>query len=101
MNNFEHKLDYQNSWESDSYYVDKKLIEKLKKVSIQGKEYDVDSRKVEVPYYDMGHTYTATSVHYFITENVFGMDHEFDLNTIVPNVDVIPLKFKFAKGAGQ
>ena len=101
MKNFEHKLDYQNNWESDSYYVDGKMIEKLKKVSIDGKEYDVTGRTVEVPYNDMGHTYTAISTHYFITETVFGMDHEFDLNTVVPNVEVIPLKFKFVKGAGQ
>lgn len=101
MTTYQHSLQYENSWESDSYYVDKKLIEKLKKVSIDGKEYDVTSRQVTVPYNDMGHTYTACSTHYFITTEVFGVEQEFDLNKIVRKTEVIPLKFKFVKGVGQ
>ena len=89
-------LKYKNNWESDEYYVGKKRITVLKKVSIDGEEFKVTSRRVSVPYNDMGHTYTGDSNHYFIKKKVFGTKMEFDLNTIVDKVKVVALDYTVA-----
>lgn len=81
-------LRYKNDWHSDCYTVAGVLVGELTTVSIGRKTYPVKCRKVGVEYSDMGHTYTATSKHYFITEKVFGVEMEFDLNKIVPKVVV-------------
>lgn len=89
------KLSLEKSWEINIYYVDKKEISFLSKVSIKDKEYRVSTRRMNTPYSDSGHTYYSTSDHHFITEKVFGIDHEFDLNTIVPKVNVYAVEFSF------
>jgi len=92
-------LGYRNNWEADEYFdkVIEKEIKNLKEVDINGKLYKVKSRSISVPVYDMGHTYTATSKHYFVTEEVFGVKIEFDLNTIVEKVPVFATKATFHK----
>lgn len=85
------KLEYQNNWESDIYTVEGKTVLTLKKVCIDGVEYKVTAREVEVPYYDMGHHYSAFSTHYFINATVFGQKMEFDLNQI--KVPITALKY--------
>jgi len=91
------RLVYDNQWQYDNYLIDKKHIATLTKVSIDNKEYDVTSRKVSIPYADMGHSYEATSVHYFVKEQVFGMEQIFDLNQLVPKVKVIAVEFTFTE----
>ena len=75
-------LTYRNNWESDEYYLGDKKLEIINIVEIDGKIYDVVARNVSKSYSDHGHTYTATSRHYFIQERVFGTVMEVDLNTI-------------------
>lgn len=87
------KLRYVNNWENDEYYVDDKLIEDLEIIKIDDKEYKVTGKRISVSYNDMGHTYSALSRHYFITERVFGIDIEFDLNRIVPKRRVFAVKY--------
>jgi hypothetical protein len=87
------KLTYRNNWEADEYYVGKNRVIDLREVRINGKSYDVMSATVSVPYGDMGHTYTGRSKHYFVTEQVFGVDQQFDLNTVIRDVDVYAVKF--------
>jgi hypothetical protein len=87
------RLVYDNQWEYDNYLIGKKKIATLAKVSIKGKEYDVKTQHVGVPYHDMGHDYTAVSDHYFIKEIVFGMAQTFDLNQLVPKIAVIAIEF--------
>lgn len=78
------KLTYKNNWEYDEYYVDGKRVKELIRVSFEGKEYDVHSRRVSVSYSDLGHTYSSTSTHFFIKERILGAEVEIDLNRIVP-----------------
>lgn len=87
------RLSYQNNWESDAYFVDKKPVSDITLVRIKGEEYKVTSRNVSVPYNDMGHTYTANSKHYFIRTKVFGIWQEFDLNILVDKVAISVLKY--------
>lgn len=89
-------LTYKNNWENDEYYVDGKRVEDLKSVQVDGKIYPVVARRVGVPYNDMGHTYTSMSTHYYITEQVFGTDRQFDLNTLT-KVRVYAIDFTLAK----
>jgi len=85
----EDQLEYRNNWEADEYYVDGQLIEDMKYVFIDDAKYEVKSRRVSVPYHDMGHEYSGVSKHYFLRREVFGIDMEFDLNRIVDKVPVI------------
>lgn len=85
------KLHYSNNWENDIYTIGKKRVDTLDVVEINGVEYDVTARKVTVPYDDMGHTYTSTSTHYFVTAKVFGIPKEFDLNTLMQNLIITPI----------
>lgn len=87
------KLVYRNEWEYDVYSIDGKEIKDLKTVSIRGKRYKVAAIRVSVPYYDMGHSYSQTSTHYFVEESVFGRKRRFDLNTIVGKQPVFALSY--------
>ncbi len=87
------QLIYNNNWEYDTYLVNNRKIATLTKVEINGKEYEVTSHKVSVPYNDMGHSYQATSVHYFVKETVFGTEQKIDLNKIVNRAKVIAIEF--------
>jgi hypothetical protein len=91
------KLTYINNWEYDQYYVDKKPISDLKKISIGGIEYKVTARAVEKDYNDMGHSYTARSTHFFVKQKVLGVMMDLDLNSIVNKVPISALKYTFAK----
>ena len=84
-------LKYKNNWEADEYYINGKRIKALKRVRIIDKEYPVKTHQVSVPYNDMGHEYNGISDHYFVTETVFGIKKEFDLNEIVGKQSVFPL----------
>lgn len=75
-------LTYRNNWESDEYYLGDKKLDNMSIVEIDGKRYSVFRRKVTKSYSDHGHTYGATSWHYFIEEQVFGTVMEVNLNTI-------------------
>lgn len=86
-------LQYKNDWESDVYSVNGQQLQDLSKVAINGKEYDVVSKSVRKFYSDMGKQYVAESVHYFVTEKVFGMVMRFDLNKIVNSVEVLAIDF--------
>ena len=83
------KLKYINNWMSDSYLVGERAVKTLTQVKIAGEEYTVTSRKVAVPYDDMGHTYMAESTHYFVKAKVFGKMREFDLNSITVPITVL------------
>jgi len=85
------KLEYCNDWENDIYSIGGKELATLKKVSIIGREFNVKSRNVSVPYNDMGHEYYADSRHYFIKDPFFG--NEIDLNTVIEKFEVIALKY--------
>lgn len=76
-------LNYRNNWEIDLYDVDGKSIANLTKVVINSKVYEVTAQEVSVPYREMGFTSHGTSIHYFVTEKVFGDEEKrFDLNSI-------------------
>jgi hypothetical protein len=87
------QLEYRNEWEQDIYTVDGELVKTLTKVSIDEKEYEVTTRNVSVQYFDMGNSYSGVSDHYFITEWVFGLKKEFDLNTLVEDKKIIPISY--------
>lgn len=91
------RLSYDNQWEYDHYYVGKKKVKTLTRVYINGKEYPVISKRVSVPYSDMGHDYIAESTHFFVVEEVFGKKHTFDLNTVVGKSDVLALDYTLEK----
>jgi hypothetical protein len=84
-------LKYENQWEADIYSFNGKPLLSLREVEINGRVYPVKSRNVAVPYSEMGVKRIATSLHYFVTENVFGIDLEFDLNTIITRTNVYPI----------
>lgn len=91
-----------NSWESLTHHIQlekgTKELKKIRKVSIQGNWYPVEGRVVNVPYNDMGHTYTGSSIHYFIKEDVFGVEHEFDLYDLLNmGVDITVVDYKVNK----
>lgn len=77
-------LSYCNNWETDEYYVGKKKVSSLNEIEFKDVKYNVISEDVTVPYNDMGHTYHATSKHYFIEQNVLGVAMKIDLRKIVP-----------------
>lgn len=89
-------LEYRNNWASDEYYVDGKRVESLTEVRIgdDPEPAKVIGRQVSVPYYDMGHTYSAQSLHFFIVVEKHGLQFEVDLNTVVPKTKVIAIKFE-------
>ena len=86
-------LAYRNEWEADIYTIDGKSVNTLESVLIGSKKYKVTARNVSVSYNDMGHTYSGTSTHYFVTAKVFGIPQVFDLNTLVEKVAITPVKF--------
>ena len=90
-------LTYRNNWEADEYYVDGKRITSLEEVEENGVTYPVTTRRVSVPYNDMGHTYSGTSDHYFIEVSNLSTIMLLDLNRIVPkNPNIKATKFTFA-----
>lgn len=88
------KLQYQNNWESDEYFYTGGRIKNLWSVEINGIQYPIITKKVSIPYNDMGHQYNATSDHYFIEESLFGIMHKIDLNTLVNKIDIIPIAYE-------
>lgn len=86
-------LRYHNEWECDIYSISGGTRIKPKRVLVDGKEYETTSEVCSVPYNDMGHEYTGTSRHYFIKETVFGIEMDFDLNTIVGKTEVLVLEY--------
>jgi hypothetical protein len=96
-------ISYENQWEYDIYRVDGIEIADLKEVSIDGILYKVTKRKVSIPYNDMGHSYTATSNHFFIETEVLGEPMTIDLRNPhfernFKNKKIIATKFKTSKG---
>lgn len=91
------KLHYQNNWEMDEYFVERARVKKLKSVIINDKVYKCVGKEISIPYNDMGHTYHGISTHYFITEEVFGIKKEFDLNELVGKVDVYAVDYTLEK----
>ena len=87
-------LKYHNQWESDSYTVNGKRVADLMEVSIAGTRYDVHSKRVRVPYDDMGREYHGESMHYFIGVKVGTQVIEIDLNRIVRHQTVYVLKYE-------
>lgn len=91
------KLKYTNNWEADIYSVKEGRIANLKSVKIKDKVYTCKGVTISIPYSDMGHTYHGTSTHYFITEEVFGIKKEFDLNELVSKVPVYAIDYTLEK----
>ena len=89
------KLTYKNDWEYDQYFVDGKRIRELHLIEVNGVQYDVDSGQVSVPYDDMGHTYTATSTHFFVEVEVLGVKVQIDLNRVVKKQRIKALAYEF------
>lgn len=88
-------IQYRNNWENDVYTTeDGKTITDLKTVRIKEKEYQVTRKTKTVSYNDMGHTYNATSWHYYIQEEVFGSMYNFDLNTVANKVRVYAIDYQ-------
>lgn len=88
-------LKYSNSWEYDIYTIEDKPVTDLKKVSINGTEYDVTSAQVGVSYNDMGHNYVSTSTHYYVEALVFGKElMRFDLNRVKSKIYAIDYTLK-------
>lgn len=92
------KLRFERGW-SDHYYIGKRLVNDLWEVEIRGKRYPVVARSECETYYDHGHTYTGCSCHYYVKTQVFGLQQEIDLNTIVPRTPVIATKFDLGEKA--
>ena len=88
-------LTYVNNWEVDEYYVNGTRIKALKSVVINGKEYPVMSKKITVPYSDMGHSYTSTSEHYFIDVVDSSIHTLTDLNEVIRNNKIYAKDFKW------
>jgi len=92
------KLTYRNNWASDEYFVDGKRISDLTEIEYLGQWYRVKSRRVSVPYSDMGNIHTATSTHFFIEHTILGVTQELDLNRIVPkNKSITAIEFVLAE----
>jgi len=87
------KLQYQNNWQFDEYFVDGRRIDSLEKVRIGKQDYPVVAKSVRVTYEDMGAEYISTSTHFFVQKKVFGILMDFDLNLIVPKVEVSALQY--------
>lgn len=87
------KLSYKSDWEADKYFIGKKQITDLNLVNINDKNYNVISKSVTVPYNDMGHEYSSTSMHYFVEEQVLGITMRIDLNTIVNKGKVFAVEY--------
>ncbi len=87
------QLTYQNNWEYDQYFVKGKQLSSLKLVSIDDVDYKVTSNPVSISYNDMGHTYSSTSDHYFITVDIVGIPTQVDLNTLVDKKQIIAKQF--------
>jgi len=90
------KLCYENNWEADEYSVDGKRVVRLEEVQIGQYLYRVTTRRMSVPYNDMGHTYNGVSDHFFVYEKVFGLQMPFDLNEIITRIPVFATKYEVA-----
>ena len=88
------RLKYRNNWENDVYSTEEGDIDNIFTVLIDGESYAVARERRSVSYSDHGHTYTATSYHYFIKKVVFGTLISFDLNTIVNKVPVFVVEYQ-------
>lgn len=86
-------LKYSNNWQADIYTVDGKTVKTLESVKIDGKLYGVNARNISIPYNDMGRTYYGTSTHYFVTTKIFSLSREIDLNTVVKDLQITPVKY--------
>lgn len=89
-------LEYRNNWMADEYYVAGRRIKDLREVLIGNEPANIIGRDVSVPYHDMGHTYSATSRHYFVVVEKYGIRFEHDLNTLVGKTKIIPTDFDYA-----
>jgi hypothetical protein len=87
------RLNYSNSWESDTYTVDGKRIRTLTEVKINGEFYKVTAYDVSVPYLDHGQRGVGISTHYFVKEKVFGISMSFDLNKIIEKKPVYAAEY--------
>jgi len=91
------KISVDNNWEADTYSVDGKRISDLSEVKIGAKKYKVRGVEISVRYMDMGTVGYGRSMHYFVTERVFGTKMEFDLNEIADQKTVYATKFTLAE----
>lgn len=89
------ELKYQNNWEADIYTIDGKNVKTLTEVEIDGLTYAVSSRRVSVPYNDMGHEYYGTSVHYFAEVMLGDNPVDVDLNSIIQKKGVRVIATKY------
>lgn len=88
-------LSYENQWESHIYRIEKEQIKKMAAVKIGGKRYKIDGRLVTVPYNDMGHEYTATSMQFFALMPVAGVTLPIALNELIERkVKIEPLDYE-------
>ncbi len=87
------RLRCDREWGCDLYFVGRRRVESLKEVQIGTKRYRVVSSSVSETIYDMGHTYEASSRHYYVVTKVFGLRMELDLNEIAHRTVVIATKF--------
>jgi hypothetical protein len=78
-----HRLSYVDNWGQDEYYIGGVYVTDIRKVAIKGKVYNVVGRDKSVVVDDMGHSYTMWSIHFYVTETVFGIKQDFDLNTLM------------------
>jgi hypothetical protein len=92
------KLTYQNDWCSHVYSVEGRQISILKKVVIEGKEYDVHAKTDHVTYGDMGHTYDAVSTQFEICVVIHRVEIWIPLNHFTrQGVEIEALEFTEAK----
>lgn len=102
-------LAYTNNWQADEYTIDGSPVIDLKKVRVDGEEFEVTKREVSVQYNDMGHVYNGTSMHYFVTvtpngptgKPMKGLATSIDLNTIVNKMAIEPIDYITAAEAAQ
>jgi len=85
------KVTFKNSWEAHKYYVDGKFVEDgtLDHVWINGERQNLIASKVSVPYIDWGHSYTATSTHYFVDTQLLGVRVQIPLYDFISKTEVL------------
>jgi len=86
-----------NNWESLEYRINGIRVKSLSKVKIDGKTYDVVASAVTVPYSDTGHTYTATSTHYFVKLPVGKKFVEVDMDSLPRGLIIVPVTYTLEK----
>jgi len=85
------KVTFQNNWETHEYYIDGVKVQdgKLDHVWIDGERHNLIARVTSVPYTDWGHSYTATSTHYFVDTQVLGVRLEIPLHDFIEKTEVL------------